>query len=455
VRADALGFIRTYAGYRHDPAHPQGMLSGVVKGDGSLTLRLYYTLKDYTVSYDLNGGNGNIAPRAVAWSDADLLPATVPARANHTFAGWESGAAAVTADTAFSALAPDDTVDGVTLTAQWTRNLRSVTYMAGGNGVTGLPDGSVVSAGDAYAIPSGTPARGGYTFGGWSASSGGVFAAGASFTMPDHDVAFAAVWDAAPGPGAASGNAASNISDNVNAAGNVSDNAEGNVSGANRRRAKSKKRGSGNNDNGKASAPVNGGNGGGTGNASVADAGTIVDAGAATDADSGVVADADVADSSPDIAPGGAENATTVTTNENDMSVIDIGGVEVPLLDSEDAASLGFVNIMCLIIMLAAVTRSLTRYATARRRDGRLREHDWESDSREGRIRSNWLAPEVVLAMVGALVFFLTENFSGRMSLLDAYTSLQTAIMAGVIVLHRLASRDLAKAEEDLSDAAV
>jgi uncharacterized repeat protein (TIGR02543 family) len=322
VNVDALGLAGTYAGYRHDPAHAQSILSGVVKGDGSLVIKLHYALKNYLVTYDTNGGLGRIKVRMATWFDKGLLPAKNPKRSGYKLTGWKCGSRTVTKATVFSALAKNDGVAGVTLTAQWKKTA-------------------------------------------------------------DND-------------------------------------------GDGKKKNKKNKDGGGGNS---------GNNGNGNGGAGDAMGGEGNDAGAA---DGGV----NIADG----APGGAENETTVIANDDNAPTVNIGGEDVPLIGKEDVSFLGLLNIVCLIIMLAVMVRSLTRYASARRRGEKLRATYSRDDGWGVRVRSRWLTPEVILAAIGAVLFFFTDDLSGKMSLTDAYTPMQAAFMTGVIVLHRLASRDMEQA---------
>jgi uncharacterized repeat protein (TIGR02543 family) len=77
----------------------------------------------YKVTYDTAGGSAISDKTGVKWTDKNLLPAIDPTKAGYTFDGWRSenvALPAVTTETAFSDLAANDAVEGVTLTAQWT-----------------------------------------------------------------------------------------------------------------------------------------------------------------------------------------------------------------------------------------------------------------------------------------------------------------------------------------------
>lgn len=77
----------------------------------------------FTVKYDLNGGTGSIADKAVKWTDT-VLPGSEPTKDGHVFVGWEyakegNTAVRVTTTTAYKDLAGSDSVMSITLTAVW------------------------------------------------------------------------------------------------------------------------------------------------------------------------------------------------------------------------------------------------------------------------------------------------------------------------------------------------
>ena len=74
----------------------------------------------------------------------------------------------------------------------------TVSYEAGGAGVTGLPALDIIEENASYTIPAEIPARDGYSFAGWSASFGDNYQASESFVMPSADVVLTALWTALP-----------------------------------------------------------------------------------------------------------------------------------------------------------------------------------------------------------------------------------------------------------------
>ncbi len=76
------------------------------------------TVKSYTVSFDTNGGS-EIGSKIIGWNDKVLEGVTVPTKNGYDFTGWKYGDKTVAADTVYSELAADDSVNSIILTAQW------------------------------------------------------------------------------------------------------------------------------------------------------------------------------------------------------------------------------------------------------------------------------------------------------------------------------------------------
>ncbi|MDR1768239.1 MAG: InlB B-repeat-containing protein, partial [Propionibacteriaceae bacterium] len=137
-------------GYAYDPGFAATVGSGVVAGDGSLVLRLYYPVKTFTVTF-VDGQGNTLKTETVAYG-ADATAPDDPSRTGYTFAGW---------DVAFTGVKAD-----LTVTAQWTPipvAEHTVTFVDG-QGNT-LKTQRVADGGAASAPPD--PVRDGYTFGGW------------------------------------------------------------------------------------------------------------------------------------------------------------------------------------------------------------------------------------------------------------------------------------------------
>ena len=144
------------------------------------TLYARWTANSYTVSFDLNEGEG-VAPasQSVSYQAKYTLPAD-PTRTNYTFTGWytaKTGGTRVTADTKLT------NAGDHTLYAQWSRKVYTVTFQSDGKTV----ETRRVNTGDALgALPAVT--RTGYTLAGW----GGVTAD----TVPTGSETYTAAWTA-------------------------------------------------------------------------------------------------------------------------------------------------------------------------------------------------------------------------------------------------------------------
>lgn len=126
--------------------------SGVISGDGSLVLKMYYLRETFTVSFLANGGtlkNGS-ATQSVRYGGAALRPTFT--RAGYTFTGWEGDEGC------------DEVTRSMTIRALWEINVYTVTYeLNGGTNAEGNPSTFTVEDDVALAAPT----RGDDNFLGW------------------------------------------------------------------------------------------------------------------------------------------------------------------------------------------------------------------------------------------------------------------------------------------------
>ena len=122
---------------------------------GGMTLVAGWKAREYTVTFDPNGGSA-VAEQSVVYNGTATMPEQ-PVREGYVFEGWFSGetqfdfAAAITGD--------------VTLTAKWSPREYSISYvLGGGTNAAGNPSGYTV---ESDTITLGAPTREGYTFAGW------------------------------------------------------------------------------------------------------------------------------------------------------------------------------------------------------------------------------------------------------------------------------------------------
>lgn len=95
-------------------------LDSIYENNAPLTLYPVWTAKGgYRVNFDANGGSPVEPKTGLCWTDTVLTAVIAPTREDWEFTGWRCGETAVTAQTTYGALAKDDTITSITLTAQW------------------------------------------------------------------------------------------------------------------------------------------------------------------------------------------------------------------------------------------------------------------------------------------------------------------------------------------------
>lgn len=97
--------------------------SELISGESkTVTLTAQWSVKGgYTVSYDSNGGTGELSGKTdVLWTDSGLLPAETLSKKGYLFSGWNYGRTTVTEEMSYGEIAAGDTASGITLVAQWT-----------------------------------------------------------------------------------------------------------------------------------------------------------------------------------------------------------------------------------------------------------------------------------------------------------------------------------------------
>lgn len=123
------------------------------------------TVKSYTVSFDTNGGS-EIGSKIIGWNDKVLDKVTVPTKNGYDFTGWKYGDKTVAADTVYSELAADDSVNSIILTAQW--NVKSgFTVRFDSDGGSKVADKTNVKWTDRVLEGIDAPIKNTYDFTGW------------------------------------------------------------------------------------------------------------------------------------------------------------------------------------------------------------------------------------------------------------------------------------------------
>jgi len=165
---------------------------------GNVTLFAKWNELTYTVSFNINGGQGTTpAPQTVRRGSSITLPNgngfSRGASNTYTFAGWNSSGSGTVLNSPYT---PDR---DITLYAVWLDPYEVKFSVNGGtrNGVDNIPIGYTVRRGSSITLPNGNGvSRPGFTFGGWSTASSGavtIYPANSSYT-PTGNATLHAVW---------------------------------------------------------------------------------------------------------------------------------------------------------------------------------------------------------------------------------------------------------------------
>jgi uncharacterized repeat protein (TIGR02543 family) len=128
-----------------------------------------WTAENYAITYNTAGGS---TPEATFTKQLGqtFAVAAAPTKTGHTFTGWSDGTTIVNPGvTYYVATSP------VTLTAQWTANVYTVSYDPNGGSGTAISNVSYTYGGTAISLPTvGDLVRTNYTFAGWSETPSGT-----------------------------------------------------------------------------------------------------------------------------------------------------------------------------------------------------------------------------------------------------------------------------------------
>ena len=157
---------------------------GTYTSDKNTTLYAVWKNIDYTLTFDMNGGEGSIAPIHIQGSSTCTIPSTVPTRTGYDFKGWARSKTATTADYAAGDIYPGGTA---TLYAVWKIKTFTVSFDSDGAG-------SYASVTVAYGNTIGNlpvPEKSGLFFKGWFTSNGTKVTAD---TVVKENLALTARW---------------------------------------------------------------------------------------------------------------------------------------------------------------------------------------------------------------------------------------------------------------------
>lgn len=165
----------------------------------STTYTLNAVTWEWTVSYNANGGSGDIYTDYVQYKSAYTTRANWFKRTGHTFTGWNEAAnGSGTSWTNYINKPWTWTyTKSITLFAQWKINTYTVSYNA--NGGSGAPGSQTKTFRQALTLSGTKPTRPNYTFKGWSPNKSAVsaeYTAGGSY-YTDSSVTLYAVWELA------------------------------------------------------------------------------------------------------------------------------------------------------------------------------------------------------------------------------------------------------------------
>ena len=84
----------------------------------NITIKAQWKTNSYTITFDTDGGS-KVESKTLSWNDKVLDGVAEPIRNGYSFIGWKYIDYIVYADTVYAELAADDSVNGITLKAEW------------------------------------------------------------------------------------------------------------------------------------------------------------------------------------------------------------------------------------------------------------------------------------------------------------------------------------------------
>lgn len=169
-------------GFTIDNTNANRISSGTVLGDGSLTLKIYYTRNSYTIQFE---ANANLSIQSiVAKYDEVVDQPQNPIRNNYTFVGWYSDSN-LSVPYTFTTMP----LGGITLYAKWLGQPTTLYFNSNeGSSVESItaPLGDVITEPNA-------PTKEGYTFAGWYTNVG-LTEAFTTWMMPTGGITLYAKW---------------------------------------------------------------------------------------------------------------------------------------------------------------------------------------------------------------------------------------------------------------------
>ena len=129
---------------------------------GDMTITAQWTVNQYTITYDLDGGTAEGNPDTYT-VETDAFTLKNPTRPGYTFTGWSG--TGLTGEDNLTVTIPKGSTGNRSYTAHWSLNTYSITYDLDGGTALGNPDFYTV---ESSAITLNEPTKAGYVFTGWS-----------------------------------------------------------------------------------------------------------------------------------------------------------------------------------------------------------------------------------------------------------------------------------------------
>ncbi len=130
---------------------------------GNVTLTAQWTVNTYTITYKYNNGAADTTAKYTI-EQSITLPS--PSKTGYTFAGWKvttAGGNWKTTDSVYKGTVAAGKYGNVTLTAQWTANVYTITFLPNGGSVN--PTSKTFTIESTIDLP--TPTKDSYVFDGW------------------------------------------------------------------------------------------------------------------------------------------------------------------------------------------------------------------------------------------------------------------------------------------------
>ena len=129
---------------------------------GDMTITAQWTVNQYTITYDLDGGTAEGNPDTYT-VETDAFTLKNPTRPGYTFTGWSG--IGLTGEDNLTVTIPKGSTGNRSYTAHWSLNTYSITYDLNGGTASGNPTSYTV---ESATITLNQPTKTGYTFTGWS-----------------------------------------------------------------------------------------------------------------------------------------------------------------------------------------------------------------------------------------------------------------------------------------------